>query len=123
MLLWVVPERRAGRTAPVIIAHGALVGRDPCLPPHRETDAEAVAGSRQIGCGSGADLPQMVDGHERDRCWAQDAVAVEGAAVLQHLQEFRVIEGCGNHALAACFPFGGKPRVADRRGAYDLIVS
>src|SRR6516162_3929440 len=62
------------------------------------------------GCGAGADLPQMVGGHERNRCWSQDAVDVEGAAVLQHLQEFRVIEGCGNHALAACFPFGGKSR-------------
>src|SRR5215470_19403991 len=100
----VVPERGACGAAPIVIAGRALVGGDAFLAPHRETEAEPVAGSRQIGRWSGADLAQMVRGHESDRCGAYDAVAVEGAAVLQHLQEFRVIEGGGNHALAACFP-------------------
>src|SRR5215471_19563131 len=120
MLLRVVPERGACRAGPIIIAWRAFVSGDAFLAPDRETDAEPVAGSRYIDRWSRADLAQMVRCHERDGCGAQDAVAIEGAAILQHLQKLRVIERGGNHALAACFPFGREPRIAQRRGAHDL---
>src|SRR5215813_12051797 len=122
MLLRIVPEGGPGGAGPVIIADGAFVGGDSCLLTHRETNAESVAGPRQICRWSLADLAQMIRGHERDRCGAQDAVAVEGATILQHLQELRVIEGSGNHALTARFPFRGEPWVTERRGAYHLVV-
>ena len=58
--------------------------------------------------GPGADLAQVVRGHESNSCRAQYAVAVEDATVLQHLQKLRIIERSRNHALAARFPFGGE---------------
>src|SRR5262249_46333783 len=122
MLLRIAPKRRSSGAEPVIVAWRPCFGRDSLLAPHREAEAESVARPRQIVGWSGANLTQMVRGHERNRCGAQNAVTVENATILQHLHELRVVEGGRNHALPPRLPFGGKPRVSERLCAYYLVV-
>ena len=122
MLLWIIPERGACGTEPIVIPRRAFDSSYAFLSPDRKSEAEPVAGSRQIGGGAGADLAQVVRGHESNSCGAQYAVAVEDATILQHLQKLRIIERSRNHALAARFPFGRKSWIAEWLGAHNLAV-
>jgi hypothetical protein len=123
MLLRISPKRGSCSTGPVVITGGTIRGGYTLLPAYGETEAEPIAGSGKIGCRSRADLAQMVRGHEGDRRGAQDAMTVESATILQHLQEPSIIHGRGHHALAAGFPTGGEARIADRLSADDFAVS
>ena len=86
-----------------------------CDGAHRKAETETAVGARKIELvarDSGL-RPDMVRGHQRDRLGLKIALAVEGAAVQQHLRKARVVSDRADHAGAAGFPASRQHRIAD----------
>ena len=101
-----VPIMPPQKNSPTLPAVGALPGSD----AHREAEAEAVAGPEQEV--ASVDLgAEMVARHEGERSRAEDAHAVERAAVAQHGGEARIVGDRRQEAAAAEFEFRRRRRV------------
>src|SRR6188768_1426087 len=83
-------EERAGHAAPEELAERARERRDPAMGADGEAEAKTVTWRHQRRVDLYA-RAEMIRGHQLQRLAADDPVAVERAAVEQHLAEACVI--------------------------------
>ena len=102
LFLRIDPEEGSGHPAPEELADRAGEGRHAFRRSHRKAEAEAVTRRHQMGFELHAGI-EMVGRHQLQGLAADDPVAVEHAAIEQHLAEPRVIHGGGDQAAAAGF--------------------
>ena len=108
------PEGRAARAAPGPFPRLADRCRAAARRPHRDAQAKAGAGARQV-VGTRMNLgPQMIRRHVGDGLRSENALAVERAPVEEHLQQTCVISRGGDHAAAAELAGSNLGRIADR---------
>src|SRR5262245_9422901 len=100
LVLRVHPERRAGRTAPAILADRARHGRDARRRADGESETEAIP-LAHAAARDDLHRAQMIGRHERHGGRAEQTRAVELAAVEQHLREARVVRRRPRAARAA----------------------
>src|SRR5262249_10872187 len=89
MLRRVVPEGGARSAAPIIVARRSCVTCESGLAAHSESKTKPIAWSGRQACRSRADLAKLVRSHGGNRYGTQDALTVEFAPVLKHLQKLR----------------------------------
>src|SRR6266404_999862 len=93
------PEERSGHPAPEELTERSRERRHALMGADGEAEAEAVTGRHQgrIDLDVGA---EMIGRHQLQRLAADDPVAVERAAVEQHLAEPRIIHRGRNQTAA-----------------------
>src|SRR5215467_11365582 len=94
----------------------------PTEPAKGETQAEAETRARKIERARRHRRAQVVRRHVGHGLGAEDALAVEGASVQQHLAEARVVHGRADHAAPAGFRGLGHSRIIELRVDADAAV-
>src|SRR4029453_14198682 len=104
------------------LTHRAGERRHARIHAHCEAETKTETRSRQIERSLLDGRAQVVGRHVGNRLGTEDALAVDGAAVEQHLEEARIVHGRTYHAAPARLRGLAHARIVELRVDTDATV-
>src|SRR4051812_34282924 len=105
LLLRIDPEDRAVGAVPAEVPDGAVRRGDARLGSHRHAETEPVTRAARFGTRDVVldVLAEVIGGHQAHRLRTQHTLAIDDAAVQEHLAEADVVRRRAERAAAAAF--------------------